>query len=37
MLTKKLKKKKVIKAKTATKHSEGGEVVVGKNVDRSLL
>jgi hypothetical protein len=26
-----------LKAKTATKHSEGGEVVIGKNVDRSLL
>ena len=26
-----------IKAKTATKHSEGGEVVIGKNVDRDLL
>ena len=26
-----------IKVKTATKHSEGGEVVFGKNVDRSLL
>ena len=26
-----------LKVKTATKHSEGGEVVVGKNVDRSLL
>ena len=26
-----------IKAKTATKHSEGGEVVISKNVDRSLL
>ncbi len=27
----------ILKAKTATKHSEGGEVVFGKNVDRSLL
>ena len=26
-----------LKVKTATKHSEGGEVVVGKNVDRDLL
>ena len=26
-----------IKVKTATKHSEGGEVVISKNVDRSLL
>jgi len=26
-----------LKVKTATKHSEGGEVVIGKNVDRSLL
>jgi hypothetical protein len=26
-----------LKAKTATKHSEGGEVVISKNVDRSLL
>ena len=26
-----------IKAKTATKHSEGGEVVIGKNVDQDLL
>ena len=26
-----------LKVKTATKHSEGGEVVFGKNVDRSLL
>jgi len=26
-----------IKVKTATKHSEGGEVVFGKIVDRSLL
>lgn len=31
------KYQETIKAKTATKHSEGGEVVVGKNVDRSLL
>ena len=26
-----------LKAKTATKHSEGGEVVFGKNVDKDLL
>ena len=26
-----------LKVKTATKHSEGGEVVISKNVDRSLL
>ena len=26
-----------IKAKTATKHSEGGEVVISKNVDKDLL
>jgi hypothetical protein len=31
------KYQETIKAKTATKHSEGGEVVFGKNVDRSLL
>jgi hypothetical protein len=31
------KYQETIKAKTATKHSEGGEVVIGKNVDRSLL
>ena len=26
-----------IKSKSATKHSTGGEIVIGKNVDRSLL
>ena len=26
-----------LKVKTATKHSEGGEVVFGKNVDKDLL
>ena len=26
-----------LKVKTATKHSEGGEVVIGKNVDKDLL
>ena len=26
-----------LKVKTATKHSEGGEVVIGKNVDQDLL
>ena len=31
------KYQETIKAKTATKHSEGGEVVISKNVDRSLL
>ena len=31
------KYQETIKAKTATKHSEGGEVVIGKNVDRGLL
>ena len=31
------KYQETIKAKTATKHSEGGEVVVHANVDRSLL
>ena len=31
------KYQETIKAKTATKHSEGGEVTISKNVDRSLL
>ena len=31
------KYQETIKAKTATKHSEGGEVVIGKNVDQDLL
>ena len=31
------KYQETIKVKTATKHSEGGEVVISKNVDRSLL
>jgi len=31
------KYQETIKAKSATKHSEGGEVVIGKNVDKSLL
>ena len=31
------KYQETIKAKTATKHSEGGEVVISNNVDRSLL
>ena len=31
------KYQETIKAKTATKHSEGGEVVIGKNVDKDLL
>ena len=26
-----------IKSKSATKHSTGGEIVIGKNVDTSLL
>ena len=31
------KYQETIKAKTATKHSEGGEVVISKNVDKDLL
>ena len=31
------KYQEIIKAKTATKHSEGGEVVISKNVDKDLL
>jgi len=31
------KYQETIKAKSATKHSEGGEVIIGKNVDRDLL